>query len=359
MVILHIASIENDLCSGVCVAVPHHVMAQQKIETVSIINLTNSQVEGAATQFEYKKPFLISSLPKPFAKPDLVVFHEIYKFAYVKIAKQLRMLGIPYVIIPHGSLTKVAQRKKWVKKISANIVFFNKFIDGSDAIQFLSDKEKEQSSFGKNKFVSTNGIDIPSAKKECFNRECVKLLYIGSMHWRIKGLDLMLSAIGENADKLRKNNVTMDLFGPSNQDKKSKVKYFIETNGVLDIVYLNDAVVGEEKTQKLLGCDIFIQTSRSEGMPMGILEALSYGVPCLVTEGTNLGELIKKYDAGWVAKTEVESISATIEQAIYERHFWIEKSKNARRLIQENFVWEKIARETITNYKQILTSEEN
>lgn len=43
----------------------------------------------------------------------------------------------------------------------------------------------------------------------------------------------------------------------------------------------------------LLQTDLFIQTSRHEGMPMGLLEALSIGVPCLVTVGTSLGHIIK------------------------------------------------------------------
>ncbi len=357
--ILHIAHLNNNTCNGVCVVVPQHVKAQQQLETIAVINLTNLPIEGAERQFEYKKPFSVSLLPEPFSKPDLVVFHEIYKFDYVGIAKQLRNKGIPYVIIPHGSLTREAQRKKWLKKLTANVLFFNSFIEGAVAIQFLSDKEKEQSPFGKMKFVGTNGVNMPVREKSGFSREGVKLLYIGSMFWRIKGLDLMLSAIGRDAGKLRKSSVTLDLFGPVNQDKKSAVQQLIETETISDFVFLNDAITGEEKIQKLLNCDIFIQTSRSEGMPMGLLEALSYGIPCLVTEGTNLGDLINEYDAGWVAKTDAESISSKIQQAISERHLWKDKSKNARRLIEDNFSWENVVKKTIAEYKEIFYSKEN
>ena len=48
-----------------------------------------------------------------------------------------------------------------------------------------------------------------------------------------------------------------------------------------EVVKLNREIDEEEKRQILLDTDVFIQTSRFEGMPMGILEALSYGLPCL------------------------------------------------------------------------------
>ena len=34
--------------------------------------------------------------------------------------------------------------------------------------------------------------------------------------------------------------------------------------------------------------DLFIHTFRFEGHPIAVLEALSYGIPCLLTPGTNM-----------------------------------------------------------------------
>lgn len=87
---------------------------------------------------------------------------------------------------------------------------------------------------------------------------------------------------------------------------------------------------------------------------MGILEALSYGVPCLVTKGTNLGEIIEKYDAGWVAETTAESIADKLEQAVSEKDKWKMKSRNARKLIEDNFEWGKVAAYAIEKYIQII-----
>lgn len=88
---------------------------------------------------------------------------------------------------------------------------------------------------------------------------------------------------------------------------------------------------------------------------MGILEALSYGIPCLVTKGTGLGDLIQRYDAGWVAETNAEDIARVLDIAIQEKALYPQKGANARRLVEENFEWGKIEMLTIQKYNEVAT----
>ena len=156
---------------------------------------------------------------------------------------------------------------------------------------------------------------------------------------------------------MRNKGIKINIYGPDNiVEWYNGLNNDIQLRNLEDLLFLHHAVTGEQKVIVLMRADYFIQTSRNEGMPMGILEALSYGVPCIITEGTSLGDIVRKYDAGWVAETSVESIAQTIELAIDENDSLMDKSYNARRLVKDNFSWDIITSNAIEYYKQIVNA---
>ena len=353
LTILHIASIGQNKYSGIYAAVPKHIECQQQHANIALINIPNIKIPQSKTQFLYNKNLKMNNLDKPFDSPDLVIFHGIYIPQYIRLYKQLIKTRTPYIIVPHGSLTKNAQKIKRVKKIIGNQLLFNSFVKKASAIQYLSESEKEESISNNNSFICPNGIDDFLPKKSSFNKDKLVFTYIGRMDVFHKGIDLLIDAIGILAKEGSLANCHFDLYGPSTKEQKENIEQLIHENKVSNYISLHDGILGGHKKEVLLKTDIFIQTSRFEGLPMGILEALSYGIPCVTTKGTSIAEKINIYNSGWTSNCDVRAISKAIAQSIRDQRFLHQKSINARKMIRENFLWQTVAKEEIDEYKKV------
>ena len=355
MVILHIASIQPRILGGVNIAVPQMVLAQKSLATVGLVNLAGESLPGiptfpASDMYEKK-------LPAPFQKPDIVVFHEVYRPAFLTLARFYKKEGIPYIVIPHGCLTQTAQQQKFLKKRVANLLLFQPFLKGARAIQYLSEREQRQSKFSYPSFVAENGIHLPDSKKEPVAAQSIRLIYISRLDWHIKGLDLLLQAIAENHQWFLKNNITLSLYGPNQEDEHSIIEHFLAKHHLSDCVTLHREVTGTDKENTLLLADYFIQTSRSEGMPMGLIEALSYGLPVIVTEGTGFARTVSEANCGYGCETAAGEIFSAIVTAA-ENHFqYPTLSQNARKLIETTLEQKLITQKTVSHYETLLQAE--
>lgn len=354
MKIIHIASIRNNPLDGVCVAVPKHVSSQSELIDVNFINITNEPIENMTCQLKCKGIKELFAILSDIQFVDLVVFHECYVKEYLRIYHYLLKRGIPYIVVPHGELTEKAQRKKRLKKLVANILFFNRFVNKALAIQCLSEEEMSNTHFDKHKFIVTNGVDIPKEFKTSFSECGVKFVYIGRLDSYHKGLDIMLSSIYNVKDFLINNNCRFDIYGPDIFGRLDVLKKMVNKYDLSELVFLHGPVSGSEKVSILLNSDVFIQTSRFEGMPLGVLEALSYGLPCLVTEGTNLSQKINDVHAGWGCRTSSDEVSKVIVQAVLNKKKYPEMGKSGRHLMNSEFSWEQIAKKAIIDYKAII-----
>ena len=122
IVILHIGYVDSNKASGVNVAIPKMVHAQHKYANTLLLNLSNEYSDELSVS--YLQYACIQSLPSPFNKPTIVIFHEIYRKPFIKLSRECMRANIPYIIIPHGGLTERAQRIKAYKKIPANLLIF-------------------------------------------------------------------------------------------------------------------------------------------------------------------------------------------------------------------------------------------
>ena len=130
---------------------------------------------------------------------------------------------------------------------------------------------------------------------------------------------------------------------------------------VNDIQFLGKKF-GKEKLNILYSSDVFVHTSRHDGMPIAVLEAADLALPLLLSKGTNLGSYVNKYNAGKIL--EINNIE-NIEKSLFEMEKLFNSKKlniygeNAKKMIDKELNWDAIATEFIVNYNTILEDSSN
>lgn len=342
--IVHIYGTADSPFEGAAVAAAQHIDSQRTWAEVRDFHVG-----------KYPADRIIEELKKD--RPDLAVFHEIYRPAFLPVSAFLRKENIPYVIIPHGGLTARAQAIKRWKKTPANLLFFNRYLKNAAAIQFLSEGEQAESRYAKKGIICPNGIstDVPVRERKTPERG-IRFLFLGRPDVQLKGLDLMLDAIAMKKKELEYHEVRFDLVGP---DMEVTLRPMIRKRELDGLVFPGTPVTGAEKDACFVGADIFIQTSRSEGMPMGILEAAAHGLCCLVTEGTRMGQALREMEAGIVCDTNAEAIAEALEKIIEDPESVDRMGTNARQLAVEEYDRSVIAEKTVDKYQELLADFEN
>lgn len=349
MNILFVSHLGPGVSAGPHWSVPARVKAQTRYDNVLWVNtvevtLSHYLETGVYhTISEYDKMSL-DCFPKPFNHPDVVAFEGFYGVDEPRFAKELRRKGIPYIITPRGSLTRQARHNgSHLKKDIAHLLMFDGFQRGALAIQYLTRQEQEDSRSPCNaSYVLPNGFTAPKMVKQRFLENGIKGIFIGRIDLYHKGLDNLVQAISSCLPLMKKVNFRLDVYGPLNDDAK-KLQLMAEEKGVEELVNLKGEISGDAKQQVLLDADVFFLTSRFEGHPMGLVEALAYGLPCLVSTGSNMREEIEVADAGWTCGTDSETLAQALIKMANEKELFEEKSRNALTLAKQ-YDWDLLAK---------------
>lgn len=360
MNVIHYAGIEKNQSSGVSVIVPEIINSQTELMNICFYNYGRESfdINDKVIQFNGSQDDDYHNFPEPFNHPDIVVFHSPFGIKKsVSIATMLIKECIPYIIVPHGCFSSNALAKKRIKKwIGMNFIFKKMFI-GSAAIQFLSKGEMFESVYNDKGVVIPNGIKMPNSirqGKRNSSDEAIKIVYIGRKDVYHKGLDRLIEACSFIKKELVELNVSLSIYGPYDKDGGTSFKRLIESKNVKGIVNDLPPIFGKEKEKVLISSDIFILTSRFEGLPGVVLEAWSCGCPTILTGGTNMADEAYNNKCGWKVSDDPQDIADLVLQICRDRKEIAEMSEQARTYVKTHYNWGSIAKLYEKQYRKVL-----
>jgi glycosyltransferase involved in cell wall biosynthesis len=142
--------------------------------------------------------------------------------------------------------------------------------------------------------VLNNIVDYPT-EQNILKEEKVKLLFLGEIGER-KGVFDVLQVLAENKS-FYKNKIIFRIGGNKLEDE---LNAFIHDNGLSDFVKFEGWVSGDKKIELLNWADVFILPSFNEGLPIAVLEAMSYGCAIISTPVGGILEVLHDYKNGIV-----------------------------------------------------------
>ena len=282
-----------------------------------------------------------------FYNPDIIHIHAVGPGLMVPFA---RLIGLKVVVTNHGPDYE-RQKWGWAAKIMLRL---GEYLGGRYANQVIVISKVIagiiRQRCGRESNLIYNGVQIPkrSEKKDFLvQKGIMPNNYILALARFVpeKGLHDLLEAF-KQFDGDFQLVIAGDADHPTEYSRNLK-RMSVENERVI----LSGFITGEELNQVFSNARLFVMPSYHEGLPIALLEAMSYDLPVLVSDIAANKEINLRperfFKCGDIADLR-EKLTLLLEKGLPE-----EEMKEYRQQIAEKYNWQIIAEQTVNVYEKV------
>lgn len=268
---------------------------------------------------------------------------------FFSLSKFLMKHGKRYVITPHGAYNEIAMKKNFFVKRLYYLLFEKYVLKNAKKIHLIGKSEVS----GLSKIYHSTTYSLvpygfePSTATNSTRVQTNEIVFgfIGRIDIYTKGLDVLVNAFEKFQEKV--SNTKLWVVGDGVE--KSKLEAIVTNKKLQHKVIFVGKKFGKEKEQLLQQMDVFMHPSRNEGLPASVLEAASFGKPCIVSSFTNVGDQIEQYEAGITVKEFTATNFTKAMLDLYENWknyaTYSKMCSNAIQMVKIEFDWTKVLNE--------------
>lgn len=279
---------------------------------------------------------------------DIIHIHAVGPGLIVPFAK---LLGLKVIVTNHGP---DYARQKW-GKIAKRMLRLGEYLGGkfADDIIVISTVIQEiiRERCKKKSHIIYNGVPLPKLSKQndfIDNIDVKPEKYIIAVSRFVpeKGIDLLIKAF-QMIDTKYKLVIAGDADHETEYSKN--LKHLIDAD---DNIIRAGYITGEPLNQLFTNAGLFVLPSFHEGLPIALLEAMSYGLSVLVSDipaNLEVGLPKERYFKCGDVNDLKNKMKNLLSRSVSEN-----EKKNFKFQIEEKYNWEKIARQTVRVYEETL-----
>lgn len=269
-------------------------------------------------------------------KPDVVHIHMSYKGSFYRkylIHKLCKKYDVPDVIHLHGS-----EFQKWYNESNSSTKKkIRNLLAESSAFIVLGDKwnkaVKEIEPATRTVVVS-NTVHIPDYITS-WDGDTFQILFLGVLIKR-KGVADLIQAISLLKKEGRLNNLKFIIAGSGSEEdnlkqqaSKLEVEHWIEFAGWTD---------GKAKERYLKESQALVLPSYNEGLPIAVLEAISYGLPVIATDVGDMAAAVREGENGFLIKPgDVSALADKIKKITEDKGRYTQMSAKSKEIALTEF----------------------
>jgi glycosyltransferase involved in cell wall biosynthesis len=295
---------------------------------------------------------------------DLLHIHMIFNWPTTIAAYWARRKKIPYIIRPAGSLDPVALTKSYdsrvrsLKSRAKKWLYFRTVgraeLDNAAALHFTTKTERDTAQVlgirAPGIVVPLGVPSMPAADGSSRDRLLDKypelrgkkiLLFLARLD-PIKGLDILLLALGQLAR--RREDFALIVAGDGSQEYRNEMVTLAQNSGIGGKTLFLGPVFGTTKWQILTGAEIFVLSSHHENFGLAVAEALTVGLPVVISRHVNLAGDIRAAGAGIVVGCSPSEVRVAVETLLDSAQLRNEMGSRGRLLAARRFAWPSIVR---------------
>lgn len=276
-----------------------------------------------------------------FNRPDVAIIFFANGFSAIEkgiMARISILFQIPVMVFPRaGGLIVDYKKKFWFSiLIRYTLGKSNLFLCQGKAFQFFAIRylgfSKLLAPIIPNWTASKKHLNIGKSKNYKKKISVINILFLGWLE-NFKGVHELLEAA-----RILKKKIPFHLTLAGNGSAISEAKKFVTEHQLKNNITFAGWVDEKKKALLLKNSQIFVLPSWSEGFPNAMIEAMSAGLACVVTNvGTISDFVVHNRDALVIKKKNIKQLVRALQKLISDHTLRISISKNGHLLAKKTF----------------------